>query len=411
VPSYACQTHALQCILLVVKNRIFSIDIVRGLAIVVMALDHTRDYFSSGLYNPTNLAHVSAGIFLARWVTDFCAPAFIFLAGTSAFLFKMRGRTKPELAFFLLTRGAWLIILEFTLIQWGWTFTFDYYYVICQVMWAIGWSMIVLSGLIFLPMSAILAISIVMIAGHNLLDSISVNSWGRFGWLWEVLHVPSIETVVKGAARAKILYPLIPWVGVMGLGYGMGPIFLMEQKERKKRLLKTGIAVTIAFILIRAINVYGDSYAWSVQKNALYTFLSFIDCTKYPPSVLYLLMTLGPIFILLAAFDVNETGPVERFLLTFGRVPMFFYILHVPAIHALSVLFAYIKYGHTEWLFGYNMLCLDAATSPDAPAGYGYNLPILYIVWIGVVAMLFPFCRWYGRIKKNHPEIRLLSYF
>ncbi len=172
-----------------------------------------------------------------------------------------------------------------------------------------------------------------------------------------------------------------------------------------------GIGIILAFILIRAINIYGDPSAWSVQKNVLYTFFSFINCTKYPPSLLYLLITLGPIFILLAAFDVNKTGPVERFFLAFGRVPLFFYIIHVPIIHALSVLFAYVKYGHADWLFGYNMLCLDAPTSPGAPAGYGYGLPIQYLVWLSVVAMLFPLCRWYAGVKKRHSEIQLLSYF
>jgi len=400
VQSRAVHTH----------SRIYSIDIVRGLAIMFMVLDHTRDFFTSALYDPANLALTYPAMFLTRWVTNFCAAAFVLLAGTGAFLFGTRGRTKADLAFFLLTRGVWLIILEFTLVQWGWAFNFNYYHCVCQVMWALGWSMISLSILIFIPTWLVLLISLMMIAGHNLFDGINVYSWGDYSWLLKILHIPGMIRLPSGL-HVQILYPLIPWIGVMALGYTIGPIFLQDQHKCRKHLFKLGISLILAFIVIRALNVYGDPYPWAMQKNFIYTILSFINITKYPPSLLFLLITLGITFILLGFFTSKEPGRISRFLLTFGRVPLFFYLLHIPVIHAICVIFAYIKYGHAAFLFQYSIEYLDVAISPNTPVGYGYGLPVIYFVWILVIAILYPLCRWYAIVKKNHPQYKLLSYF
>jgi len=276
-------------------------------------------------------------------------------------------------------------------------------------MWAIGCSMIALAGLIFLPAWALLSISITMIAGHNLLDGITPESWGRFAWLWRILHAPG-DISLSPTRSLHILYTLIPWIGVMALGYAIGPVFLREQKERRKTLLKLGFSMVLAFIVIRAFNIYGDPYKWTEGKNALYTFLSFIDYTKYPPSFLYLLATLGSTLIMLALFDRDNPGRARRFLLTYGRVPLFFYVLHIPLIHAIAVALAYIRYGYATWLFKYSVRYLDVALTPGAPKDYGYGLGVTYVVWISVVLALYPLCRWYAGVKKRNPQIRILSY-
>jgi len=392
------------------RSRIFSIDIVRGLAIIFMTLDHTRDFFTSALYKPTDLSMAGPLIFLSRWITNFCAPAFVFLAGVGAFLFGSRGRTKKELSFFLFTRGLWIIFLEVTLVQWGWAFNFSYHSIVCQVMWAIGASMVCLSVLIFLPRRLLMVLSIVMIAGHNLFDKVTVESWSSLGWLWRVLHVPGRINLIH-ENHVFVLYPLIPWIGVMALGYTIGPLFLKERRERVKQLLWLGLGCAAASVLIRAFNVYGDPVPWSTGKDTLYTALSFINFAKYPPSLLFLLSTLGGMFLLLALFDRESPGPVSRVLLIFGRVPMFFYLLHVPAIHLVAVVIAYIKYGYATWLFEYNVEFMDVAKMADAPAGYGYGLATVYLVWISVLVIVFPLCRWYAIVKKSHPQYRLLSYF
>jgi len=391
------------------RQRMLSIDIVRGLAMVFMTLDHTRDFFTSALYEPTNLASASPMMFVTRWITNFCAPAFIFLAGTSSFLFKSHGRTSKELSFFLFSRGLWIIFLEFTLVQWGWSFSFTYHNVECQVMWAIGCSMIALSGLIFLPRLLIMTISLLMIFGHNLLDGITVSNWGDLSWLIEILHVPG-TIVIFNKVNAHILYPLIPWIGVMALGYSMAPLFLRERQERKGTLFKLGIGMIAAFIIVRAINLYGDPQVWSTQRNALYTFLSFINVTKYPPSSQFLLINFSIIFLLLALFDFDQPFRGRQVLLDFGRTPLFYYLIHVPLIHLIAVIFSLFKYGGAGWLFNDNLVFMMVPAVPGAPPGYGWGLPVIYLVWISVVAMLYPLCHWYAGVKKSNPQNKIFSY-
>src|SRR5687768_5241323 len=279
---------------------IASVDLMRGLVMVLMALDHVRGFFTDADFSSTDLARTTPAVFLTRWITHLCAPVFVFLAGTGAYLSASRGMPRAQLARRLLLRGLWLVFLELTVVRLAWFFNFDYGLMDLQVIWALGWSMVVLAGLVFLPMQAIAAFGIGMILMHNLLDGIRLEdfqaadgSLGWQGWLISVLHVP----------RFPVVYPLIPWVGVMAVGYAFGPVMLMLPELRRLHAFRWGIALVAAFVALRALNVYGDPSPWSVQETLLFTLLSFVNATKYPPSLLYLLMTLGPMFLLIAAFE------------------------------------------------------------------------------------------------------------
>ena len=381
-----------------VRSRFDSVDTLRGLVMVIMALDHTRHYFSRDWsFDPTDLAKTYPALFLTRWITHYCAPVFIFLAGTGAFLSTTRGKSKQELSWFLLTRGLWLVLLELTWVRClGWQFNFDFHFVMGIVIWAIGWSMVALAGLVFLPVPWVATLGVVMIASHNLFDRVSPDDLGSLSWLWKILHSGGI-IVPAEAYRFAAGYPLIPWIGVMAAGYGLGPLLLAEPFARRKRLFGLGALLTALFVVLRAINVYGDPDSWSVQKNILFTFFSFLNCHKYPPSLLYLLMTLGPALLVLAALD-RGTPRWLKPIVVFGRVPLFYYLLHIPLIHGLAVLVAYGRYGRAEWLFANP----PADGPPPMPADYGYGLPIVYLIWIGVVLALYPLCRWFADVKRRH---------
>jgi len=324
------------------RARLDSIDLLRGLVMVLMALDHTRDFFAAGGPNPRDIA--DPALFLTRWVTHFCAPTFIFLAGVSAYLYGGRGRSAGEVSWFLLTRGVWLIVVEFTLMRFCWTFSVDVHFFVMQVIWVIGASMIVLAGLLHLPRWAIAAIGLSMIAGHNLLDGVGAEQFGNASWLWKLLHQPGLIEIGP-QAKLFVLYTLVPWSGVMAAGYALGPVFRLDPASRRSFLLRTGIAVTGGFVVLRAINLYGDPTAWSMQGSFLGTLLSYINCEKYPPSLLFLMMTLGPALILLALFE-RAHGAVASRITTFGRVPFFFYVVHIAFIHALAVGFAWHARRH-----------------------------------------------------------------
>lgn len=371
------------------RARLYSVDMLRGLVMVIMALDHVRDFFHTGGFDPTDLTKTNSALFMTRWITHFCAPVFVFLAGTGAFLSTSRGKTKPQLAWFLLTRGLWLVILELTVIKFAWTFDYNYHYGLAAlVIWALGWSMIVLAGLIFLPTWSIALFGVVMIATHNLFDGVSGESFGSLSGLWMILHKRSGFEIAPGI-EFGVGYPLIPWIGVMAVGYSFGKLLLLESEKRRKLLLALGIGLTLAFIVIRAVNVYGDPSPWAVQDNGLFTFFSFINTTKYPPSLLYLLITLGPGIIALAFFDrLREPGIFARPFLVFGRVPLFYYILHLYLIHALAVVLAWVRYGFAS----------------PAPQGYGYGLPVVYLVWLAILVMLYPVCRWFAGVKKRRRD-------
>jgi len=382
------------------RVRLESVDIVRGAIMIIMALDHTRDFLGNSGLNPTNPATTTIPLFFTRWITHFCAPVFFLLTGTGAYL-SLRRKSKPVLSRFLFTRGLWLIFLEVVVVRClGWQFNFDYHLLVLMVLWALGWAMITLSALVYLPAPLVTAFGIVMIAGHNLLDSVR---WSNP--LWSILHTPNVifanpqHTVFVG-------YPLIPWLGVTAAGYGLGQIFDWTPERRKAFLLRLGIVMTAAFIVLRGINIYGDASRWSTQKSPAFTVLSFLNTTKYPPSLLYLLMTLGPAMLFLWAVD----GRTPRFLqpaLIVGKVPMFYYLLHIPLIHLLSLIVCYARYGHVYWMFESPNLRQFPVTPPP---GWGLSLPLIYLAWALVVVMLYPLCRWFSGLKQRRGDL-WLSYF
>jgi uncharacterized membrane protein len=378
------------------RTRLESVDFVRGLVMVLMALDHVRDHLHLGAFftDPTDLATTTPATFVTRWVTHFCAPVFVFFAGTSGFLTSTR-RTRGDLSRFLLTRGLWLVLLELTIIHVEWTMSWNSAQLFGQVIWALGWSMVVLAALVWLPLPAIAAIGWGMIALHNLTDGLQAA--GRFGWLWSMLHIPG-QTMLFNKIPFGVMYPLVPWIGVMAAGYAFGAWLLRPADERRRLVMHLGLALTAAFVVLRAINLYGDPHPWAVQKDAVFTVLSFLRCEKYPPSLLFLLMTLGPSLILLAAVD-RGVPRLLRWMTVFGRVPLFYYLVHLALIDVVTVGFAIATFGpRTPEIFAHG-----------PPRDWGYGLPVVYAVWVVVVAALYPLCRWYAGVKARSRS-RLLSY-
>jgi uncharacterized membrane protein len=387
------------------RRRIDCIDCVRGVVMVLMVLDHVKGNFSNIHFDATDLAETTPGFFLTRWITHFCAPTFVFLTGTGAYLHGLRCSSRGQLARFLLSRGMWLIFLEFTVVRFSWFVNIDYAFTVAQVIWAIGCSLVVLAALVFLPTWAVTAFGVAMVALHNLLDGVSSADFGRFAWVWKILHTGEFIEFAPGHVVAP-LYPLVPWVGVLACGYGFGSIMGLEPARRRKTLLAFGMALCVAFVALRYTNWYGDRASdqpvhagpWSVRSSPLFTAFSFVNCQKYPPSLCFLLMTLGPAIVLLALVD-REPGAIERAFIVFGRVPLFFYLLHFYLIKLLSILFAYLRYARADWLVGENR--------PEPPPDNGYDLWVVYLLWIGVVAMLFPLCYWFARVKQRSRSVWL----
>ncbi len=367
-------------------RRVVSVDLLRGIVMILMALDHTREYFSRNRFSPENLALSNPALFLTRWVTHLCAPSFFLLAGVGTALSLQGGRPTGELSRFLWTRGLWLMVLELTVTRFFWDFgiTFPMFLL---VIWALGCSMIILAALIYLPRSVVAAIGLIAIAGHNLLDGIAPASFGALGALWNVLHVPGM------AVPGKVLvgYPLIPWFGVMAVGFALGAVFEWTPERRTQFLYRAGIAAVIAFVVIRFINGYGDPLHWSAQRSTAMTVASFFNTLKYPPSLLYLLMTLGPALILLALFD-RARGKVVDVVSLYGRVPMFYYVFHILVIHLLASAFALWQGGQAGFLG------LDISSFPK---WYGTNLAGVYVAWVTVVALMYMPCLWYASLKST----------
>jgi uncharacterized membrane protein len=379
--------------------RLESVDLLRGLVMVLMALDHTRDFFHEDLHHfqPLDLARTSLALFFTRWITHFCAPVFVFLAGAGALLSTTRGRSTRDLSLFLLTRGLWLVVLELTWVKClGWAFHFDYHGIGLAVIWALGWSMVVLAGLVWLPMEAVVIFGIAMIVNHNALDGVKPGSFGAWGGLWRVLHAGGDFEIAKGW-QVGAGYPLIPWIGVMAAGFGFGRLLLAEQKLRRKWLVILGLCLIAEFIFIRATNAYGNPVPWKPQaRGPIFTFLSFLDCWKYPPSLCYLLMTLGPALLALAFFD-RGTPRLLRPLLVFGRVPLFYYLVHLPLIHGMAVIANYIHHGRADWLYG-----MQPAGAPEPAWGErGFGLLAVYAFWLLAVALLYPACKWFAELKRR----------
>lgn len=387
-------------------RRLESIDLMRGLVMVLMALDHTRDFFSDALYSPTDLSKTSAGLFLTRWITHLCAPTFVFLTGTSAYLsIVRRNLSNRQLGGYLFTRGLWLVILELTFVRFGWLFNWDYQVIFAQVIWALGWSMVGLSGLIFLPRWIIAGFAVVTIAGHNALDFLRPEDFGCFAWLWTILHVPG-QIEISPGYTFYIDYPLIPWLGVMTAGYSFGPVFLQPTSSRKATLLCLGIGFAVLFLLLRLSNLYGDPEPWQVQQNPLFTVFAVLNCEKYPPSLSYLLVTISIMMLLLAFFGSQKLILVKEPLLIFGRVPLFFYLLHLPLIHGTALFVTYFRGLPIDWLLGRGRHAFPTIPAPE----YGFNLSTVYCVWIVMVLLLYPLCKLFSSYKLHHPEIRWLSY-
>jgi uncharacterized membrane protein len=363
-----------------IASRFASLDTVRGLVIVLMALDHVRDFFSSARFDPLDLLATTPAYFVTRWVTHFCAPVFVLLAGVGAYLYGTRGRSTGQTAWFLFTRGLWLVALELTVVHYGWYGTFDLRETLAQVIWAIGWSMVGLAGLIALglPPWAMGGFSVALIAGHNLLDGLDPARFGALAPLWRVLHAPGMVRLAPGYSL-RVLYPLVPWVGVLAAGYALGALWRRPVPERRRWLAWLGGLMTAAFFLLRVTNLYGDPQPWHVWSQPLLSLFDFLNVEKYPPSLLYLLITLGPALLLLAWLEGRERlGPVGRFFGTFGRVPLFFYVLHLLLIRAL-------RWG-------------------VLPGGPGWELPVVYLAWLGVVAALWPACYAFARLKARRSE-------
>jgi uncharacterized membrane protein len=381
------------------RPRIESVDVVRGVIMILMALDHTRDFFGDAAASPTNLATASAGLFLTRWITHFCAPVFFLLTGTGAFLALQR-RTVRELSRFLLTRGIWLLVLELVIVRsLGWQFNVDFRVTMVTVLWALGWAMITLSALVYLPTRFIVAFGAILIAAHNLFDKVQPAALGGFAPLWILLHQPGV-LFANETRMVFVAYPLIPWIGVTAVGYGLGQVYRWDAARRRAFLLKLGIALTVGFFVLRALNVYGDPGPWSAQKSPLFTALSFLNTNKYPPSLLFLLMTLGPALLFLRAVD----GRTPRWLqpaVVYGKVPMFYYVLHVVLLHIVAVVASMLRYGAVHWMFESPTIDKFPVTQPP---GWPLPLPGVYLIWIGVVIALFPLCRWFAALKQRRRD-------
>jgi uncharacterized membrane protein len=391
-------------------HRMVSVDVLRGLVLVIMALDHTRDFMSELRFAPEDLAHTYLALFFTRFITHFCAPVFSFLAGTGAYLSTRRGKSIQQVSRFFLTRGLWLVLLELTIIDFAWGFV---PWVQGGVIWILGWSMVAMALIVRLPVRWIAALGLGMIATHNLLDRINPAVFRKFYWLWILLHTHGRIAVTNNFSFST-RYVLIPWVGVMAAGFAFGALLL--RPDRRKWSLTLGISATALFLLLRGFNLYGNGVAglpfgyprsagpWSIQPTLSLTVISFFNTLKYPPSLDYLLMTLGPSLILLGLLDgVKALRGLSRILLVYGRVPLFYYILHLYLIHVMAIVSA-LAFHQSIW---HGTVIADFA---QRPFGYGHGLPFVYAMWILAVAMLYPPCQWFMELRARHRDWVWLSY-
>jgi len=372
------------------RERIASIDALRGLVIILMALDHVRTYFGPLPFGPLDLTQTTPAWFSTRYVTHLCAPIFVFLAGVGAGLYGQEV-ARPVLARFLVTRGIWLIFLECTFVSLSWGTLFGGV-VFLQVIWALGASMIVLAGLVHLPRSAVAAIALALIAGHNALDSWHAADFPRLGWLWSLLHERGFHSL--SLFKVFVSYPVLPWIGVMAAGYVVAPWLQRDTAARGRGLLLAGGALLILMVVLRAANVYGDPQPWSAQvRGNVYSVFSFINFEKYPPSLLFLCVTLGLGAWALAALSCIPPSRL-RWLLVFGKVPMFFYLIHLPLIHIGAQIWAWDRYGQPA---GWGLF------RAKPPADYVPDLVLVYGVWAAYVIVMYAACRWYVGVKGRHP--------
>jgi uncharacterized membrane protein len=391
------------------EGRIQSVDALRGAIIILMALDHVRDYTSIAAmsFSPTDLSRTTAALFFTRWVTHFCAPVFAFTAGIGAFFWQQRGRTPGQLSRFLLTRGLWLMFLEITLLRFLMFFEWRFRgaLVFLTVFWMLGLCMVVLAALVHLPARVLAPAGILLIALHNLLDPITAQRFGRAAGLWAILHQQAVFAI--DGANFLVAYPLVPWVAVMALGFAFGRILMEDPLRRQRFLVTAGAALTVGFVVLRAWNRYGDPAPWAAGPSALLTALSFLNATKYPPSLVFLLMTLGPALLALAFLERARFSRANP-LIVFGRVPFFFFLFHLAVGHLLAVALNAARFGP----HGFLLLPAPSLGGPRElfPADYGFSLPVVYLAWIAVVAIAYPVCRWYGEVKERRRDLWWLSY-
>jgi uncharacterized membrane protein len=377
---------------------------------VLMALDHARDFLSGVPFAPENMAHTYGALFFTRFVTHYCAPVFSFLAGTGAFLSTRRGKSLGQLSRFFLTRGLWLVLLEFTIVDFAWGFA---PWAHGSVIWILGWSMIAMASIVWLPVRWIAALGVGMIATHNLLDRIDPASFGKLYWLWMLLHTPG-RIPITADFSFSVRYVLIPWVGVMAAGFAFGTVLL--RPDRRKLILTIGIVATTLFFVLRGINFYGNGVAglplryphsggpWSVQPTLSLTVISFFNTLKYPPSLDYLLMTLGPALILLGLLDgAKATSGLSRILVVFGRVPLFYYVLHIYVLHVIAIL---VSLASHQPIWHGNAI----GDFAQRPVGYGHGLPFIYAMWILAAGILYLPCRWFMEFRSRHRDWGWLSY-
>jgi uncharacterized membrane protein len=380
-------------------RRLASIDLLRGAVMILMALDHVRVFAGVPAGGPT------PGVFFTRWVTHLCAPAFLFLAGSSSFLY---GRKHGGLSRFLFTRGLWLVVLELTYLRFSWTFNFQYAsYEMAGVIWVIGWCMVLMAGLVKLPLPAVGAIGVAVIAGHNLLDPLLFSlGAGPAGWLWKVLYVGFYSGPIRFGPEGPnliVLYALVPWIGVMAAGYAFGALLLLEPTRRDRLMVAVGLGGTALFLVLRGFNLYGDPFPWGAGKGGdgppMPALLAFLNATKYPASLAFLLMTLGPTITLVPVLE-RARGPVARWVTVFGKVPFFYYVLHIPLIHLLALGVSALRTGSVDpWLFANHPM-----GNPPPPEGYPWNLGLLYLISAVTVLLLHPACRWFGDLKARRKD-------
>ena len=391
-------------------SRLVSVDVLRGLVMILMALDHTRDFMTYQRFQPEDVAHASAALFFTRFITHYCAPVFAFLAGTGAYLSTRRGKTLPQLSRFFVTRGLWLVLLEFTIVDFAWGFV---PWAHGGVIWILGWSMVAMALIVWLPVRWIAGLGLGMIVTHNLLDRINPASFGKFYWVWILLHSPG-RINVTDHFMFPVRYVLIPWVGVMAVGFAFGTVLLRQ--DRRKCSLTLGITATALFFVLRGLNLYGNGIAglplryahssgpWSVQPTLAGTVMSFFNVLKYPPSLDYLLITLGPALILLGLLDgAKAVRGLSRILLIYGRVPLFYYVLHIYLLNIMARV-ASLAFHQPVW---HETVIGEFA---QRPVGYGHGLPFIYAMWILAVAILYRPCLWFMEFRSSHRDWGWLSY-
>lgn len=392
-----------------IQKRIQSIDILRGIVMVIMALDHVRDYFHIHAWtdDPMNLETTTPALYFTRYITHFCAPTFVFLSGVSIYLQSLR-KTKTELSVFLMKRGLWLIFVEFAIVSFGWSFNPAFERFPLAIIWAIGISMFILGLLIRLHYKFLLGLGLLIVFGHNLLDFPEAATDFNGGFWWDLIHSSKWSSYqIFGDHNLIIAYPFLPWLGLMILGYCAGKLFSpqFDVARRKQLLTQIGISLLVLFVILRGINIYGDPVTWSMQRNGLYTFFSFMKIHKYPPSLLYMCVTIGCALLLLPYLEKLENR-FTKIMGVFGRTAFFYYILHLYFIHILAMISFYI-HGHT------------LAQSAEAESvfkwkfvipGEGFGLIGVYAIWVFVILCLYPLCKWYDNYKTNHKEKWWLSY-